>query len=154
MLILEQISAMMESRARAMRSVQIVTFNSFYDRCQRFLAAQMSMAQMAAYDLLYGTCTRALPSEPLLRAAIVCAADPCEGLDCGEHGSCDVGSCRCDHGYSGRHCKTADPCQVPTPVTCGSHGSCSGGKCFCEQRYNGTLALRDSLETMLLFTFV
>ena len=50
---------------------------------------------------------------------------------CGE-----LPACRCDHGYSGRHCKTADPCQVPTPVTC---GSCSGGKCFCEQRYNGTL---------------
>lgn len=45
-----------------------VVFNSFYDRCHRFLAAQMSLAQMSAYDQLYATCSGALPSEPLLRA--------------------------------------------------------------------------------------
>jgi hypothetical protein len=111
-----------------------VVFNSFYDRCQRFLAAQMSMAQMAAYDLLYGTCTRALPSEPLLRAAIACAADPCKGLHCGEHGRCDVGSCRCELGYSGIVCEFFDPC---VGVECG-HGSCNTGSCDCDHGYSGS----------------
>ena len=54
-----------------------VLFNGFYDRCERFLAGQMSLAEMASYNQLYATC-EALPTEPLLRAAISCDAEPSE----------------------------------------------------------------------------
>eukprot|EP01051_Picozoa_sp_SAG22_P017037 SAG22_NODE_2539_length_2463_cov_16.648054_2_plen_504_part_00 len=106
-----------------------VVFNSFYPRCQRFLASQFSLAQMAGYDQLFSTCTRALPTEPLLRALVVCSAnppDPCFDVDCGDHGSCDDGTCQCEQGYSGESCGAFDPC---AGVDCGSEGSCANGHC-------------------------
>eukprot|EP01052_Picozoa_sp_SAG31_P022371 SAG31_NODE_1776_length_7300_cov_10.281905_7_plen_466_part_00 len=101
-----------------------VAFNSFYTRCQRFMAAQFSLDMMSNYDRLYATCTTSLPNEPLLRALVVCssrAPDPCWGMDCGEHGTCSGGSCRCERGYSGRRCETLDPC---SGNTCGTNGRC------------------------------
>ena len=115
-----------------------VIFNTFYDQCQRILAASMGLAEMAGYDRLYATCTQALPTEPLLRAAIACGADPCEGRECGEHGSCDAGSCRCELGHSGSACETADPCEVPAHISCGGHGNCNSGSCACDHGYTGT----------------
>eukprot|EP01052_Picozoa_sp_SAG31_P039843 SAG31_NODE_5615_length_2423_cov_2.452668_1_plen_558_part_00 len=114
-----------------------VVFNSFYSRCQRFLASQFSVADMAGYDQLFATCTRGLPTEPLLRALVVCTAnppDPCFGVECGEHGHCDDGTCRCEQGYSGRSCDVFDPC---FGVDCGGHGHCVGGSCVCEDNYTG-----------------
>eukprot|EP01050_Picozoa_sp_SAG11_P007859 SAG11_NODE_667_length_7841_cov_19.517954_3_plen_521_part_00 len=116
-----------------------VVFNNFYSRCQRFLASQFSLAQMAGYDQLFSTCTRALPTEPLLRALVVCSAnppDPCFDVDCGEHGSCDGGTCQCEQGYSRETCDVFDPC---ASVDCGGHGSCVGGVCQCEDQYSGSV---------------
>ena len=50
-----------------------VVFNNFYSRCQRFMAAQFSPAEMGGYDRLYTTCTASLPAQPLLRALVVCS---------------------------------------------------------------------------------
>eukprot|EP01052_Picozoa_sp_SAG31_P023966 SAG31_NODE_2010_length_6670_cov_3.036220_2_plen_514_part_00 len=115
-----------------------VVFNSFYPRCQRFLASQLSLADMAGYDQLFSTCTRALPAEPLLRALVVCSAnppDPCFEVDCGEHSNCDGGTCQCEDGYSGESCQVYDPC---FEVDCGEHGSCDGGSCTCHDGYTGS----------------
>ena len=97
----------------------------------------MSLDDMSSYDRLYTTCTSSLPTEPLLRALALCssnAADPCFGVDCGEHGSCAGGTCQCEAGYSGAACAVADPC---AGVDCGGHGQCVGGGCQCEQWYSG-----------------
>eukprot|EP01050_Picozoa_sp_SAG11_P017979 SAG11_NODE_2654_length_3123_cov_9.811177_1_plen_320_part_00 len=115
----------------------LTLINSFYPRCQRFLASQFSLAQMAVYDQLFSTCTRALPTEPLLRALVVCSANPpdlCFDVDCGEHASCDGGTCQCEEGYSGESCEVFDPC---ADVDCGGHGQCAGGRCQCEAGYSG-----------------
>ena len=114
-----------------------VVFNNFYNRCQRFLASQFSLAQMAGYDQLFHTCTRALPTEPLLRALVVCSAnpvDPCFEVDCGEHGSCDGGTCQCETGYSGGSCDVFNSC---FGVDCGGHGQCVRGSCQCEAIWTG-----------------
>ena len=55
--------------------------------------------------------------------------DPCVGVDCGSHGSCNDGVCTCDLGYSGTACEVYDPC---VGVDCGSYGSCNDGACTCE----------------------
>eukprot|EP01052_Picozoa_sp_SAG31_P032963 SAG31_NODE_3669_length_4005_cov_1.656938_3_plen_132_part_00 len=88
------------------------------------------MADMAGYDQLFSTCTRALPAEPLLQALVVCSAnspDLCFDVDCGQHGSCDGGMCQCEEGYSGESCQD-DSC---VGVDCGEHGNCDGGICQC-----------------------
>eukprot|EP01052_Picozoa_sp_SAG31_P004296 SAG31_NODE_176_length_21334_cov_12.211067_25_plen_612_part_00 len=125
-----------------------VVFNSFYTRCQRFMGSQLGLSQMAGYDQLFSTCTRALPAEPLLRALVVCSAnppDPCFEVDCGEDGSCDGGSCQCEQGYSGETCDVFDPCAGVDcgghglcGVDCGGHGQCVGGICQCEDGWEGT----------------
>eukprot|EP01050_Picozoa_sp_SAG11_P007993 SAG11_NODE_684_length_7743_cov_53.800628_5_plen_203_part_00 len=115
-----------------------VVLSSFYPRCQRFLASQFSIADMAGYDKLYSTCTRALPAEPLLRALVVCSAnplDPCFEVDCGKHGSCGGGTCQCEHGYSEGSCDAFDPC---AGLTVGSMETVMAGcVSVCEQGYSG-----------------
>ena len=119
-----------------------IVYRSFYTRCQRFMSAQFSQAQMGSFDQLFTTCSSALPAEPLLRAAIACRAnpvDPCYGVDCGGHGSCVAAaglppSCQCEQWYSGGVCEVVDPCMG---VACGGHGSCSDGSCQCEPGYSG-----------------
>eukprot|EP01052_Picozoa_sp_SAG31_P049606 SAG31_NODE_10940_length_1081_cov_0.882892_1_plen_270_part_10 len=60
-----------------------VAFPPFFIQCQRFFG-QYSVSDMANYDQLFHTCNAALPTEPLLRAAIACT-HPCAGVECGEH---------------------------------------------------------------------
>eukprot|EP01050_Picozoa_sp_SAG11_P014115 SAG11_NODE_1706_length_4412_cov_3.163691_3_plen_352_part_00 len=60
----------------------------------------------SVYDRLYSTCTTALPPEPLLRAVVICSADPCDEIECSNHGSCGDGVCVCEEGFSGEHCET------------------------------------------------
>ena len=64
------------------------------------------------------------------------AGDPCTGIVCGAHGSCAVGQCNCDAGYSDATCSTHDPC---INVHCNNHGSCdpSSGNCLCDPGYSG-----------------
>ena len=63
--------------------------------------------------------------------------DPCFGVECGQHGSCQAGECVCDGGYSGGQCQTFDACW---DVDCGdpSHGTCRAGVCQCSAGYSGT----------------
>ncbi len=41
--------------------------------------------------------------------------DPCEGVECGEHGACTGGACSCKHGYTGEACEEA-PVVEETPA--------------------------------------
>ncbi len=59
-----------------------------------------------------------------------------DGDNCGEHGSCVSGTCKCDDGYSGGMCETVDdPCEA---IDCGQHGHCVEGSCECTERYTGS----------------
>ncbi len=61
--------------------------------------------------------------------------DACEGIDCGEHGTCNNGVCDCTDGYSGIDCSIPpDPC---ADMDCGSHGTCENGSCVCSDGYTG-----------------
>ncbi|KAJ8981308.1 hypothetical protein NQ317_015441, partial [Molorchus minor] len=53
-------------------------------------------------------------------------------LDCGSHGQCDMGKCRCDPGWTGARCE-----QLPCDVRCQEHGQCRNGTCVCSQGWNG-----------------
>lgn len=35
-----------------------------------------------------------------------CPDNPCEGIDCGQHGICNQGECECEDNYSGDRCET------------------------------------------------
>ena len=35
-----------------------------------------------------------------------CPDDPCDGIDCGQHGICNQGECECEDNYSGNRCET------------------------------------------------
>ncbi|XP_062499116.1 tenascin-X-like [Corticium candelabrum] len=59
---------------------------------------------------------------------------PCSGVSCGTHGSCYLGLCVCDDGYSGSNCQTFDKCYS---VSCGSNGACRDGVCVCNPGYTG-----------------
>ena len=69
--------------------------------------------------------------------AVTGVGDPCDGVDCGDFGSCDNGTCVCTDGYSGDACDVApDPCDG---VQCGDHGECIEGTCQCEAGWEGAL---------------
>lgn len=63
---------------------------------------------------------------PLFVFAEVCA------VDCGSHGVCLGGSCRCEDGWAGSVCdlKACHP-------RCTEHGTCKDGKCECHQGWTG-----------------
>jgi hypothetical protein len=66
-----------------------------------------------------GTCAC---RDPWIQSGSTCV-DPCAGINCGAHGNCVGGSCKCTDNYSGNRCQTApDPCANCTgfDVTCGS----------------------------------
>lgn len=56
----------------------------------------------------------------------ICAAD------CGGHGVCVSGSCRCDDGWMGAGCD-----QRACHPRCNEHGTCKDGKCECSPGWNG-----------------
>lgn len=56
----------------------------------------------------------------------ICAAD------CGGHGVCVSGSCRCDDGWMGTGCD-----QRACHPRCNEHGTCKDGKCECSPGWNG-----------------
>jgi len=71
------------------------------------------------------------------------STDPCDGIDCGVHGSCIVAGespvCDCDEGYrpEGLSCVEEDPIDPCEGVTCGSNAHCDDGLCVCDEGYEG-----------------
>jgi formylglycine-generating enzyme required for sulfatase activity len=67
-------------------------------------------------------------------------ADMCDGIDCGENGSCAEGMCICDAGYEGDSCEAdINECD---PDPCQNSGSCMEGVpgkyvCTCINEYSG-----------------
>lgn len=56
----------------------------------------------------------------------ICAAD------CGGHGVCVGGTCRCEDGWMGAACD-----QRACHPRCAEHGTCRDGKCECSPGWNG-----------------
>lgn len=53
-------------------------------------------------------------------------------VDCGTHGVCMSGACRCEDGWTGIACDQ----RVCNP-RCVEHGTCKEGKCECREGWNG-----------------
>lgn len=53
-------------------------------------------------------------------------------VDCGTHGVCMGGTCRCEEGWTGPACN-----QRACHPRCAEHGTCKDGKCECSQGWNG-----------------
>lgn len=82
---------------------------------------------------------------------------PCEALDCGEHGACEVeggvARCTCQEGYEGALCDACAeglvlddgacvaPCEAASAPDCGEHGACEAHSgealCACEHPFAG-----------------
>ncbi|KAM3613730.1 uncharacterized protein V6R79_004338 [Siganus canaliculatus] len=63
----------------------------------------------------------------------------CRPPDCGGHGDCVDGRCRCREGWQGAACD-ALVCQPPE---CGAHGVCTAGGCVCDAGWTGTNCSRE-----------
>ncbi|XP_034409118.1 N-acetylglucosamine-1-phosphodiester alpha-N-acetylglucosaminidase-like isoform X2 [Cyclopterus lumpus] len=57
----------------------------------------------------------------------------CEPADCGGHGDCADGRCRCRRGWRGAGCDSPD-CR---PEACGPHGVCTADGCDCDAGWRG-----------------
>jgi hypothetical protein len=53
-------------------------------------------------------------------------------VDCGTHGVCIGGACRCEEGWTGAACD-----QRVCHPRCIEHGTCKDGKCECREGWNG-----------------
>ena len=53
-------------------------------------------------------------------------------MDCGTHGVCMGGACRCEEGWTGAACDQ----RMCNPL-CVKHGTCKDGKCECSPGWNG-----------------
>jgi hypothetical protein len=60
--------------------------------------------------------------------------DPCDGIECGEHGYCQHGVCVCTDDYSGEFCDVPGPC---SGIDCGENETCVEGICECVAGYEG-----------------
>lgn len=73
-------------------------------------------------------------SSPTLFLSVSVSLSPTEicAADCGGHGVCVSGSCRCDDGWMGTGCD-----QRACHPRCNEHGTCKDGKCECSPGWNG-----------------
>lgn len=71
---------------------------------------------------------------PFLSAFFSMSLSPTEicAADCGGHGICVSGTCRCDDGWMGTGCD-----QRACHPRCNEHGTCKDGKCECSPGWNG-----------------
>lgn len=60
-----------------------------------------------------------------------CNTEICS-VDCGSHGVCMGGACRCEEGWTGPACN-----QRACHPRCAEHGTCKDGKCECSQGWHG-----------------
>lgn len=72
-----------------------------------------------------------VPSTHLQPPLPLCLTELC-AADCGGHGICVAGSCRCDEGWVGAGCD-----QRACHPRCSEHGTCKDGKCECSPGWNG-----------------
>lgn len=75
---------------------------------------------------------RSLPAEAFCDSALSCLFSEVCSVDCGTHGVCMGGACRCEEGWTGAGCDQ----RVCNPL-CIKHGTCKDGKCQCHQGWNG-----------------
>ncbi|GAA6070792.1 teneurin-2-like isoform X4, partial [Tachysurus ichikawai] len=68
----------------------------------------------------------------------LCAAD------CGSHGVCVGGVCRCTDGWSGVRCE-----QEECKLHCGEHGVCHEGQCVCHQGWTGEHCNIDPITALI-----
>lgn len=59
------------------------------------------------------------------------STEVCE-VDCGSHGVCYGGVCRCEEGWTGTVCD-----QKACHPLCSKNGVCKEGKCECDQGWTG-----------------
>ena len=61
--------------------------------------------------------------------------DLCKNINCGFHGSCIDGLCKCIDGYTGTLCQIEpDICKN---IDCGTNGQCLQGQCLCNSGWTG-----------------
>ncbi len=101
-----------------------------------------------------GTCSDGYVASTLREGS--CIADPCAGVECGIHGTCEVSDdaalCACDVGWAGDSCNTCDTgyegaaCdQCAADYQAGPSGGCIADACVSTDCGNGTCSF-DGVE--------
>ncbi len=80
------------------------------------------------------TGTKMYQSETVKALVFERQPDPCDEIECGEHGSCKDGACVCTHGYTGEFCDEAGLC---VGIECAENATCVEGICECDAGYEG-----------------
>ncbi|KAK5861676.1 hypothetical protein PBY51_017133 [Eleginops maclovinus] len=69
-------------------------------------------------------------------STVLCVHRPrCQPADCGGHGHCEDGGCRCEEGWQGPACDSL----LCRPPACGPHGVCTANGCLCAAGWRGEL---------------
>lgn len=79
------------------------TVNALVIQAQQAAALASSAAQSLTDLLSLGDSDAAMSMMSTLAATL---SNPCDGVQCGEHGQCVSGACQCTNGYRGRTCET------------------------------------------------
>lgn len=78
--------------------------------------APLRLSLLALLALIAPACTDSGDDAPSVDMGADAAPDPCDAVDCGEHGRCvldgDRTACLCAPGWSGEACETGAPCAV------------------------------------------
>ena len=98
-----------------------------------------NLGNMTCSDNQIGCCTSLDVISKPKKGFGNCISDPCEDVECGEHGKCVKGSCICDSGWKGKMCEEKIPVDPCEDVECGEHGKCVDGPCICDSGYTGNM---------------